>query len=246
MQELLVAALTFVVLVGVGLASLLLYRRLPERHREDDTNATVRLVANLFVVMTSLVLGLMISSVSNTYQSIDRNIHTYATELVLLDRALRTLGPEADEARRTLTAYVEHSLTDVPVIKANRESERLLAELGHKLRSMRFADDQKIALWNEIRQIYREAVHQRWILVGQSEGPLPLAIVCMLVAWLVLIFAGFGYRAPRNHVVVASFVAAALLVSVSVYLILDMNSPFSGPIQLSDAPLRRALAEIKQ
>ena len=74
----------------------------------------------------------------------------------------------------------------------------------------------------------------------------PGSVVCMLVAWLVLIFASLGYRAPRNRVVVASFVAAALLISVSVYLILDMNSPFSGPIQLSDEPLRRALTEIKQ
>jgi len=61
-----------------------------------------------------------------------------------------------------------------------------------------------------------------------------------------LIFASFGYRAPRNAVVVTSFVLASALISCALYLIVDMDSPFDGPIQVSSAPLQRVLAEIRR
>lgn len=64
----------------------------------------------------------------------------------------------------------------------------------------------------------------------------------MLVAWLTLIFASFGYRAPRNPIVIGMFIISSLLIAASVYLVLDMDEPFHGPIQISDEPLRRALA----
>lgn len=64
----------------------------------------------------------------------------------------------------------------------------------------------------------------------------------MLAAWLTLIFASFGYRAPRNPMVIGMFIISSLLIAASVYLVLDMDVPFHGPIQISDEPLRRALA----
>jgi hypothetical protein len=43
-------------------------------------------------------------------------------------------------------------------------------------------------------------------IVEHAEGTVPTAIIAMLVAWLVLIFTSYGYRAPRNKVVVITFV----------------------------------------
>ena len=68
----------------------------------------------------------------------------------------------------------------------------------------------------------------------------------MLATWLILIFASFGYRAPKNIIVVSMFVIAAFLISASIYLVLDMDIPFNGLIQISDLPLRRALAELQR
>ncbi|WP_255263658.1 hypothetical protein [Pseudomonas aegrilactucae] len=62
---------------------------------------------------------------------------------------------------------------------------------------------------------------------------------------MTLIFASFGYRAPRNPMVIGMFSVSSLLIAASVYLVLDMNVPFHGPIQISDQPLRRALAEMQ-
>lgn len=75
----------------------------------------------------------------------------------------------------------------------------------------------------------------------QAEGSIPAPLLVMLVAWLILIFGSFEYRAPQNLVVVATLVLSAALIASTLYLILDLDGPFSGPIQISPAPLQRAL-----
>ncbi|TIV28015.1 MAG: hypothetical protein E5V99_20675 [Mesorhizobium sp.] len=39
---------------------------------------------------------------------------------------------------------------------------------------------------------------------------------------------------------------SAALVATAIYLIREMDQPFSGPIQISPAPFQRGLAELKQ
>ncbi|WP_446731594.1 bestrophin-like domain [Pseudomonas sp. OTU5201] len=53
---------------------------------------------------------------------------------------------------------------------------------------------------------------------------------------MTLVFASFGYRAPHNPMVVTMLLVSASLFAGSVYLVLDMDIPFSGPIQISDDP----------
>ena len=71
-------------------------------------------------------------------------------------------------------------------------------------------------------------------------------LVALPVAWLMLIFASYGYKAPRNIIVAGSFVLAALLISGAIYLIMDLEHPFAGVLQVSYAPLERALTEVQR
>ncbi|MCV3209433.1 DUF4239 domain-containing protein [Mesorhizobium sp. YC-39] len=251
MHEALVGVAVFVCLAGASLVSLAICDKLPSHHRRDDTNDVVRLTANLFVVMTSLVLGLMINSAKNTFESIDHNVHAYATELILLDRVLKQYGPETEPVRQPLIAYVQRvvdasSPSQPTPIVANRLSELLLTEIGNRLSAIVPPDAAHVSLLQDIRERLEKVLEMRWVLVEQSEGQIPRPLIIMLVAWLMLIFGSFGFRAPRNAIVIGSFVLAAALIACALYLILDMDVPFSGPIQISPAPLQRALAEMKQ
>ena len=87
MSAFVVAVLTFVSVLGAALLGLFSKTMLPcEQPLRDDTSIVVRLIANLFVVMTGLVLGLMLNSAKNTLETNNGNIRALATELVLLDR----------------------------------------------------------------------------------------------------------------------------------------------------------------
>lgn len=82
MDSIWVAVAIFTCLLAASLLMMQLYPKLAARHKDEDTNAVVRLVANIFVVMTSLVFGLMINSAKNTFEAIDSNVHAYATSLL--------------------------------------------------------------------------------------------------------------------------------------------------------------------
>jgi|AmaraimetFIIA100_FD_contig_111_494396_length_1010_multi_4_in_0_out_0_2 hypothetical protein len=69
-------------------------------------------------------------------------------------------------------------------------------------------------------------------------------LIILVILWLAIIFASFGYRAPRNTIVTASLCLAALLISAALYLILDMDTPSSSMTQVSNVPFQRLLAQL--
>jgi len=147
-------------------------------------------------------------------------------------------------------SYLEHAIAnpfrgDEALQHRNSEAARYLDDIGKSLSSIKPGDRFHETMLVDIRQQYHALIDQRWRIVEQSEGAIPGPLIGMLVAWLTLIFASFGYRAPRNPMVIGMFSVSSFLIAASVYLVLDMDIPFHGPIQISDEPLRRALAEMK-
>lgn len=245
--ELITAIAVFALLASAGLASLLLHRKLPERYRQDDTAAIVRIVANVFVVVTSLVLGLMVNSAKNTFETADRDVHAFATEIILLDKILRRLGQEGDVARRDVLNYVTQAhaaaqkrIADLAV--ASQSGEDMLDRAGDSLRSIKPTEPAQVAMWEQALTKYQTAYDLRWKLIQQADGTIRPALLGMVVLWLLLIFASFGYRAPANLVVVASIILAAALMAGTIYLIVDMDVPFGGPMSVSSGPITRVIA----
>jgi len=250
MESIWIALAVFACLLSAALLMMHWYPKLSARHRDDDTNTVVRLVANIFVVMTSLVFGLMINSAKNTFETIDANMHGYATSLIIFDRTLRAYGEPTQDAHARVVNYLEHAIAnpfrgDEALQHRNSEAARYLDDIGKSLGAIKPVDRFHETQLADIRQQYHALIEQRWKIVEQSEGAIPGPLIGMLVAWLTLIFASFGYRAPRNPMVIGMFTMSSLLIAASVYLVLDMDIPFHGPIQISDEPLRRALAEMK-
>jgi hypothetical protein len=247
MNALWIALAIFGCLVAASLLMMQWYPKLASHHRDEDTNTVIRLVANIFVVMTSLVFGLMINSAKNTFESIDANFHGYATSMIIFDRTLRGYGDAAQDTRNRLITYLEHAIEtpyrgDEALQHRNSEAAKYLDDIGKALAVIRPVDRYHETMLQDIRQQYHSLIEQRWRIVEQSEGAIPGPLIGMLAAWLTLIFASFGYRAPRNSMVNGMFILSSLLIAASVYLVLDMDIPFHGPIQISDEPLRRALA----
>jgi hypothetical protein len=234
MTEFVVAVLAFLSMMGAALLGLFSKTRLPSEHLQDDTRNLVGFV------------GLMLNSAKNTFETNNRDVRTLATELILLDRKLRALSPEAEDARRHLVEYVQTSLKGANILQEDHQAEALLEAAGTELRAIRVSDEQKVALWNDARQLYREVVAQHWVVLDEYGGTIPRPLITIVILWLAVIFASFGYRAPRNTIVMASLSLAALLISAALYLILDMDTPASSMTQASNAPFQRALAQLQR
>ncbi|PKH14617.1 hypothetical protein BI292_05030 [Pseudomonas sp. 43NM1] len=245
-----IALAVFGCLLLASLVMMNCYPKLAARHRDEETNVVVRLVANIFVVMTSLVFGLMINSAKNTFESIDASFHAYATSLIIFDRTLNAYGEATHETHGHLITYLEQAIAnpyrgDQALEHRKSPAAQYLDEIGTALGRIKPSDHFHEIMIQDIRQQYHSLIEQRWRIVEQSDGTIPGPLIAMLVAWLTLIFASFGYRAPKNPMVIGMFVVASTLIAASVYLVLDIDEPFHGPIQISDEPLRRALAEMQ-
>ena len=126
--EYLVPIATFVCLIAAAAGGGAINVRLPSRHLAEGTIEVVRLALNIFVVMTSVVVGLMLDSARNTLDTNNHNVHALATEIIQLDRILRVLGPDAVEPRRHLLEYVQTALHEDAILEADPQAEACLTK----------------------------------------------------------------------------------------------------------------------
>jgi hypothetical protein len=84
----------------------------------------------------------------------------------------------------------------------------------------------------------------RLLLFEQQGSSISMPLLVVMVSWLTIIFVSFGLFAPPNATVVATLIVCALSVTGAIFLVLEMDRPFSGLIQISDEPLRNALAHL--
>ncbi len=169
MTELLIALATFLCLIAAAYAGAVCNVRLAVRDLPEGTLEIVGQTANIFLVTTSVVLGLMLNSAKTTFETNDRNLHALATEIILLDRTARGLGPDADETHRRLVDYVQSALKQPHILEANPEAEAVLDAAAASLRAIETSNEQALARWNDARQIYRQVLDQDEAQRGRSH-----------------------------------------------------------------------------
>ena len=239
----------FLCVGGASLLPLGLRDKIPARYRQKDTLQSARYVINTFAIITALVLGLMIDSTKNTFNTTTSNVYMLATDLYFLDRSLQHYGVEADQARQHLVSDLQQTLKrpksiENSLILDTAVSEALLNSVDSSLNDIKATDAEHIAQLQETKAQYQKIVELQQELAEESAGVIPNPLIEMLAAWLILLFASIGYQAPRNLFVAGNLILASFLISGALYLIIDMNAPFSGLIQVSTAPLERVIAEI--
>ena len=245
--SLLVAACIF----AGGLAGLYLHRLLPAQHQTKETHDVVRLGIGMLSVLASLVLGLLIATAKTSYDSTDHAIRSYAAELALLNETLRDYGGDASVPRDVLRSYTQRMLQDGwpangarPAGLADDASDRLLEHVREAIRALKPVDSGQRSLQERATDINVGLLRERWLLIEQQGPSVQRVVVVILVSWVTVIFASFGMNAPRNGTVVVTFLICSLAIGGAIFLVLEMDRPLDGIMQISSWPLRNALAQM--
>jgi len=106
--------------------------------------------------------------------------------------------------------------------------------------------DAQRQLFAAAQQICGDLRQTRWLLVEQTQSPIPIPFLVVLLFWLTVLHVSFGMLAPRNATVVAVLLICALSVSGAIFMILEMSHPLDGMIKVSSAPMRKALEHLGQ
>ena len=242
--------LVFAFLAGAALLVLWLHPRLPSHHLSKETTDIVRLGVGVVATITALALGLLISSVKGSFDQVNRDVQTFATRLILTDRALRFYGPGADNARALLRQYTERALHETwpedkgMAIVEDQVAGALLDQAEVAILSLP-SDPRRPSLTARAADTIHEVVRQRWTLIEESGSAVPPFLLVALTFWLGLIFASFGYNAPRNGLVIAVLLVCAGSVAGALFLITEMDGAFTGLITVPSDPVARALAHMQ-
>jgi len=100
------------------------------------------------------------------------------------------------------------------------------------------------SLKSQAVQIATDLGQMRWLLFEQTESSISLAMLIVLISWLAIIFMSAVLFAPPNATVIVAVMLAALSVAGAIFLILELDMPFDGVIQISPAPMRNALIHL--
>jgi len=236
---------------GAALLGMLLQTVLPRHHLHADSKDVVKLGMGLVGTMAALVLGLLVASAKGSYDAQSTEVTDLAASVVVLDRTLAHYGPETKEIRGLLRNWVSASIDQLWSREPGRAG-RVGSPSGEgevmfdKLQQLSPRDDGQRTLQAQAASMMTTMGKTRWLMYEQNVTGVSLPLLVVLVSWLAMIFASFGLFAPRNATVLVSLFVSAMSVSGAILLILEMYSPYAGLIQISQAPLRAALAHLGQ
>jgi hypothetical protein len=249
MRSILLSLTVFAVVLGGGLAGMILGQFLAGNLLGSDAKDIIRLATGLLVTMTALVLGMLVSSANSSYQDRKSELAEMASDFVVLDQVLGSYGSETQVIRDELRRLAEVSLERIWPSQASRQSQLRPGDNGlalyHQLQILAPKNDAQtvakavaISKADSLRRTY-------WLMFLKSEqNSLSFPLLAVLVAWLTIIFVGFGLLAPRNDTIIATLVVCALAVSGAILIIMAMYKPFSGIMTISPAPIHDALSRM--
>jgi Protein of unknown function (DUF4239) len=233
--------------VGMGLK-----RTLPADLLEGGSKEAIRLGAGFLSTLSALVIGLMIASAKNTYDTQNTNIRQLGANVVLVDQMLLKYGPETKTARALLRELISTAASRIWLENAERnrhESTFVVSGTADRfynaVEGLTPANDEQASLKSRIVQATTEIGRTRVLVFTQSDNAIPVPFFIVLTFWLVVIFASFSVFAEPSPIVIASILVFALSVSSALFLIVDLSQPFDGLMQISNHHLRMVLPKIE-
>ena len=248
MKDLLISLLVFVLIFGGALAGMAVRPRLSENHLNSDSKDVVKLTAGLIGTLAALVLGLLIASAKGTFDQKTSQVRQMTANIILLDDLLAQYGPEAAPLRNLLRQSIPplaNRLWHEQELAAGKpvrfESTAEAAAFADELEHLSPKDDAQRSLQSRAVQAFTDGAQLRLQLFAQTGGSIPVPFLVILVFWLGAIFASVTLFARANLVVMAALSICALSFACAIFLVLELDDPFTGMMGISSATLRSAL-----
>jgi len=246
MSPLALSGIIFALLLAGIFVGALLRKALPQTHLGDDTQDVVRLGAGLIATIGGLLLGLLIASAKGSYDRESSQVKQITADIILLDNLLKNYGPEAlpirNQMRSAIGPFVDriwHEQNTEPFSTVPQAEQVYL-----NIQALSPNNDLQRSLQARAAQVSTSLAQTRVLLFVESANILPKPFLAILVFWLFVIFVTFSLFSPLNTTGLVFLSLFAFSAACALFLILELNSPFAGLMQISSDQLRNALAPL--
>lgn len=221
---------------------------LADHHFSEDSLAAMRIAVGLVATLSALVLSLLISSGKSSLDLVNTALQHNSVAIIQLDRTLSEFGPSTDELRGQIkndyAQWITFLFSDKTGKSAEAESRDILErtyDIQGRIFALQAVGVSQEKLRDRAMQLWDDIFAGRWLALEHRRGLIPTPLIAVLVGWLTVIFGIFGFSAPRNWSMCVVFVLCALSTTTAVYVVLDLDTPFRGMVNASNAPMLDAL-----
>ena len=276
MNSILITLLFFLCCFGGIRLGIYARGKTPEHHFGDDSRDIVIASAGLVATLTALILGLLVASASANFQLYNASLEKMGTEVLVLDRAMESYGPETQEARETLRQHlikivqaiwpedipklarlgITASIDNASMQPKRKSSEpeeplalrtvNLLTQIQNQLLKLSPKDDRQRWWQTKALDAGDNLIEEQWLIAEQAKSPVPTPFLIFLAVWLIILFSSFSLFSPPYKAVHIILIFCAISVASSLFLILELNKPSSGLLKVSSEPLRKVIFLLDQ
>jgi hypothetical protein len=260
LSEIASVVVVFLVLCASAGFGLYIRPRLPERHRARETIELMQVTIGLLATFAAIVLGLITASAKQRYDDAAHDRRQYSLQLTSLDRCLRGYGPDSAPARRELRGYTAAVIAStwpnepapagiqypdtahMPRIGASPVLGLLMNDVGAEMSRLAPATTAQARLLDLCLDQYKDVLHARASVIEDADAALFSPFYVILVFWLMIIFLCFGLVAPPNSLSLITIMLSSSLLSSVIFVILELDRPYSGYFGIPSTAMRDALS----
>jgi hypothetical protein len=100
------------------------------------------------------------------------------------------------------------------------------------------------SLKSRATQTLTDIMQERFLLFARSGTSVPTPFLVVLIFWLAVIFASLTILSQANGFGIAVIAVAAISLSGAIFLILELDYPFTGFLQIPRTLLSSALSNL--
>ena len=248
MSEWVIALLVFTAQLAGWACGRFVRRRLPAEHLTSATRDSVVLLAGMVATLSALVLGLLINSARTSFESDRASVVEIAADILVIDRALAQYGDQAKPARDALRGFLEAAIEGMTLYEHRIDAEAVtqapmphMAQLQTSLLALVPTTEAQRWLMARALTISGELERARVLFAERGTGSISPAFLLVLTAWLAMLYVALALFAPSNATATLTAFGSALAFAAGIFLILELDTSFSGVIRLSRDPLVKTL-----
>jgi Protein of unknown function (DUF4239) len=200
----------------------------------------------------AVIVGFMLYTVWINFGTADLNTDAEANSLVNVYRLADGLPPQQGARLKALArsygdAVVDHEWGEMAVNAIPTDSREITRQMWSTLTASKGGSPTEITAEDHALYELSALAGYRRIRLVESASRLPTVLWCVLLIGGAVTVAStcmFGASNGALHVIQVS--AFALLISLVLVAVADINRPFQGSVHVSDYAFRRAQMEMKE
>jgi hypothetical protein len=139
--------------------------------------------------------------------------------------------------------WVEHG---TPMGEVSAPQRYAVAEMVNRIQTLSPHTDLQKAIQIQALQLASSLGQVRMLMFAQASNSLSLPFLVVLISWVTFLFVGYGIFARLNSTIVTALLVGAFSVSGAIFLIIELNRPYSGVLRIPDTVMRNAIAMMGQ